>query len=84
MTCRELIVYILANGLEDKTIEELAANPTEMFGLISEVEVATKFGVDIPTVRIWHSIGLMNGVEFRGALFFPKSVIDPRKKERYE
>ena len=83
MTCREFIIFILANGLENERVEDLAEELPKFLGLISEEQVAVKFGVDVPTVRIWHNLGMIKGVPYEGALYFHDDVVDPRKGEKH-
>ena len=67
MTGRELIVYILTNGLED----EPAFKDGVFIGFVSEFEFAKKFNVGIPTVRAWLDLGIIEGVRVGEAYYFP-------------
>lgn len=75
MTGRELIIYIMKNGLED---EEVIKNGV-FVGLIGEDEVATRFGVGVNTIKAWHALGRIEGHRINGYLRFRKDVTDPRK-----
>ena len=80
MTGRDLIIYIMKNGLEN---EEIIKDGV-MVGLISEDKVAAKFGVAVGTVRAWVTLGMLKGIRVGDDLMFLKNVTDPRKtnKER--
>lgn len=58
MTGRDLIMYILMNGLEDEPI----IRNGKFIGLLSANEVAGKMGTGVETVRAWVSLGIMDGV----------------------
>lgn len=80
MTGRELILYILNNGLENEEVIKGGV----MVGLISEEKVAARFGVGIATVRTWVTLGKLKGIRVGNDLMFLNNVTDPRKtnKER--
>lgn len=67
MTGRELIIYILANGLEDKPLYENG----ELLGFMTPEEAATKFDVGVATIHIWVGLGMLDGVQIADALFIP-------------
>ena len=71
MTGRELIIYILMNNLEDK---EIVANG-KLVGFMNEKEAAIKFGVDIPTIKAWCSLGMLKGITIGNAVYFPKDAV---------
>ena len=75
MTGRELIIYIMSNGLEDKEVIKDGV----FVGLVSEDEVAVKFGVGVGTVRAWATLGRISGTWINGHLYFLSNVTDPRK-----
>lgn len=76
MTGRDLIIYILQNGLEDKEVFEDGV----FIGFMTEEEAAVKFEVGVPTIRAWHSLGFINGVTIGDTLFIFKNATDPRIK----
>lgn len=53
MTGRELIIYILENGLENEPVFRDGI----FVGFISEEEFATKMKVGVATVRTWVQLG---------------------------
>lgn len=75
MTGRELVIYIMSNCLED---EEVIKDGV-FVGLISEDEVAVKFGVGVGTVRAWATLGRISGTWIHDRLYFLDNVTDPRK-----
>lgn len=74
MTGRDLIIYILQNNLEDKNVFENGV----FIGLMTEEEAAVKFEVGVPTIRAWHSLGFIEGVEIGEKTFIFKNTEDPR------
>jgi hypothetical protein len=75
MTGRDLIIYILEHNLED---EEVLKNGI-FVGFISEDELAVKFEVGVSTIRAWHALDMIEGVNLNGTLYFLNGVTDPRK-----
>lgn len=71
MTGRDLIIYILNNGLEDDAIEI----DGRFFGFMSEGEAAVKFKVGIATIRTWCATGIIDGVMMGGEYY-----VDPDAK----
>lgn len=74
MTGRELIIYILRNGLEG---EEIFKNGT-FLGFLTEEEVAEKFDVGVATVKLWIELGALKGITIGELRLFPIDVEDPR------
>jgi hypothetical protein len=77
MTGRDLILYILENKLED----ELVIKDGVFIGLMSDDEVAIKFGVGVSTIRAYHTLGMLDGIEIMGRLYFLRNVKDPKEKD---
>lgn len=75
MTGRELIIYIMSNNLEN---EEVIKDGV-FVGLISEDQLAAKFGVGVATVWAWYFLGEIKGIQIGDHLYFLKDVADPRK-----
>lgn len=73
MTGRELILYILQNNLEN----DILFKDGVFVGLISDEEVAVKFGVGVATVRAWYWTGMIKGVKINDALYFWRNVERP-------
>lgn len=68
MTGRELIIYILKNGLEDKPIFGEGA----FFDFMSEEEFAARMEVGVATVRAWIEIGFLTAVRIGDAYYIPR------------
>lgn len=71
MTGKELILYILNNDLEN---EEIFVDG-HLIGFIDEEEAAEKFGVGISTIKAWHTLGMMRGLQIGDTLYFPKDAV---------
>ena len=77
MTGRDLILFILENKLED----ELVIKDGIFMWLMSEDEVAAKFGVGVSTVRVYNTLGMLDGIKIKDKLYFLRNVKDPREKD---
>lgn len=82
MTGRELIIYILENGLEDEPVFK-----DGMFmGLMTVGQAAAKWDVGAATVGTWARIGWIDHVIFEGKIFIPANAkrpeLEPRKDEQ--
>ena len=69
MTGRDLIVYILENGLED----EVVFSDGRFLGFVSEGEVAKKMMVGVATVRVWVDEGILPGVHIGDHIYIPSN-----------
>lgn len=69
MTGRDLIIFILANNLEDFE-----------FDVMNEIEVAAKFNVGVETVKQWVKNGDIIGMSMNDHIYFTPNVQDPRSK----
>ena len=58
MTGKELIIYILQNNLEDEPISLDGG----FLDFISVDEAAAKFEVGPETVKIWFTLGIIDGI----------------------
>lgn len=65
MTGRELIIYILSNGLEDEPVFK----DGKFVGLLTVREAAVKFNVGVETVKAWYVMGKIKGVTFGSDLY---------------
>lgn len=74
MTGRDLIIYILQNGLEDRNVDTIMSKY-----FIGEEEVAKKFGVGVETIKTWYILHLINGFMVGNELYLPSTITDPRK-----
>ena len=73
MTGRELIVYILENGLEDDPIYENG----RFIGYMTAMEAAQKFDVGVATIWVWAMSGKMDGLMIGGTLYIPVNAVRP-------
>lgn len=67
MTGRELILYILENGLEDEPVFK----DGKFIGFITAGEAAVKLNVGVPTVYVLVSQRKLDGVFINGAMYIP-------------
>lgn len=67
MTGRDLIIYILSNGLEDEPIFK----DGKVLGFMTEVEAALKFNVGITTIRVWCDCNMIDHVLIGKELYIP-------------
>lgn len=67
MTGRELILYILENGLEDEPIFK----DGKFIGFITAGEAAAKMDVGVATVYVLISLGKLRGVMVNGSMLVP-------------
>ena len=70
MTGRDLIMYILSNGLENEEIYK----DGRVLGFITAAEAATKFDVGIPTVVLWVQLDMLDGVTIGSDLYIPANA----------
>ena len=65
MTGRDLIIYILKNGLED----ELVFKDGKFIGFITISDAAAKMGVGVSTVAAWISQGKIDASIICGTIY---------------
>ena len=70
MTGRELIIYILTNGLEDEPIYE----DGKILGFITATEAAEKFNVGLATIKVWINEGMLDGIRIGEELYIPANA----------
>lgn len=76
MTGRDLIIYILSNGLEDKPIFEDGS----VLGFLTVTEAAQKFEVGTATVTLWCSFGMLDHIRIGGQTYIPVNAEPCTKK----
>ena len=64
MTGRELVLYILANNLEDDTVSFMTMS-----------EAAVKFHVGIETIRAWVSLGQLDSIQINSEIYIPEKAV---------
>ena len=67
MTGRDLIIYILKNGLEDKPVFENG----QFIGFVTTEEAAVKKQVGQATIQAWVDLGFMEGVTVKPGIYIP-------------
>lgn len=70
MTGRELILYILSNGLEDEPVFK----DGKFIGFITASDAAVKFGVGVPTIYVWVTQHKLEGVLIGDTLYIQDNV----------
>lgn len=82
MTGRELIMFILLNGLED----ELIVDEIELLDEICMTveEAAVKFGVGVPTVRVWADNDVIPKLVFNDKTYILKNTPNPMVRKEVE
>lgn len=82
MTGRDLIIYIMENGLEDCSVFE----DGRYLGFMNVSETASKFNVGPATIETWLQIGWIKGIKVDGRVYIPANAkrpeLEPRKDEK--
>lgn len=73
MTGRDLIIYIMENGLEDEPVYR----DGRFLGFMNEIDAAIKFNVSTATVQTWVKLGMLKGVVIGERLFIPANATNP-------
>ena len=74
MTGRELIIFIMENGLEDSKLFEDA---TPGAGFHSLIDAAHKFDVGESTIKVWCERNLIPSIKIGDTYYVPKSAKRP-------
>lgn len=64
-TCRDLILYILENKLEDKSINEIYC----LKNFITVKRAAVKYNVGEETIKTWFALGILGGIQIGNTLY---------------
>lgn len=75
MTGRELIIYILANGLEDEPVFKNG----KFIGFVTPTEVAVKEHVGTATVHTWMHQGRLESEAVMEGIYIPADYKSPMK-----
>ena len=67
MTGRELIMHILANGLEDEPVFK----DGRFIGFVTIGEAAAKLNVGVATIYVWIHQGRLEGVPIGDTIYLP-------------
>lgn len=77
MTGRDLIIYIIQNGLENEPVYE----DGKILGFMNELEAAVKFNVNTATIRVWIGLKMLDGVLIGGIWYIPANAKNPMNKD---
>lgn len=72
MTGRDIVIYILKNNFEDKSIYEIISD-----SLMACDEAADKFNVGISTVKTWAQLGMIPCFKIGGSIYILKTAKKP-------
>lgn len=72
MTGRELIIYILRNGLEDEPV----FGEDSLFDFMSEGDFAARMEVGVATVRTWIEMEFLTAVCIGGTYYIPRKYTE--------
>ena len=67
MTGRELIIYILENGLEDEQV----IKDGNIIGHMTDINMAAHLGYGLATVRAYIEIGALNATKLGETYYIP-------------
>lgn len=76
MTGKDLIIYILANNLEDEPV----FLDKEFLNLMTETEAAVKLKVGVATIRTWFDLGMIDGVKVGDGIYILPNAKLKRKE----
>ena len=71
MTGRELIVYILENGLEDEPVFK----DDKFVGFITVAEAAGKMDVGTATIEAWAALGMLDSINVVEGVYISESIL---------
>lgn len=77
MTGRDLIIYILENGLEDELVFDDKRVGRELLGFMTAMDAAREFGVGLATIRVWYDLGFIKGFKIGDAYFISANIKNP-------
>lgn len=77
MTCRDLMIYILSNGLEDEPIFKDGT----FVGFMSEEEAAAKLRVGVASIRAGFELGIFQGFKLGQQVFILKDLNRGKENE---
>lgn len=80
MTGRELIIYIMENGLEDEPVFKDGS----FIGFMTASEAAVKMNVGVATIYVWASQKRLDGVFVGDILHIPADATAPIRNETWK
>ena len=78
MTGRDLILYILENGLENDPVFKDGG----FIGFLTPTEVAAKMHVGVATIYAWMDMGFLEYADVNGVLYVPANFKIASKREQ--
>lgn len=76
MTGRDLVIYIVSNGLEDEPIY----SDSTLLGLLTIEDVSKREEVGTATVYAWIKRGMLDSVSIGDAIFVPVTYKTPERR----
>lgn len=76
MTGKDLIIYILENGLLDKPVYE----DGRFLGFMTAMEAAIKFEVGVATIDLWVKMGSLDAIKLGDEIYIPADAKNPKTK----
>lgn len=76
MTGRDLILYILQNGLEDEPVFDSGI----LLGFMNEMEAAIRFDVGTSTIRAWIDMNMLPAIKLGNMFYIPVNAAKPEFK----
>lgn len=73
MTGRDLILYILANGLENEPVFKNG----NFIGFVTAADVAKKLDVGFATIHTWIHQGRIDSVSVKEGIYIPANYVSP-------
>ncbi len=80
MLGKDLIIYILQNGLENEPVYE----DGRLLGFMNVMEAAIKFDVGAATIETWIKMEQLDSVRIGNVIFIPADAKDPRERNNDE
>lgn len=76
MTGKDLIIYILENGLLDEPVFK----DGRLLSFMTAMEAAIKFEVGVATIELWVKLGSIEGIRIGNELYIPADAKNPKLK----
>lgn len=76
MTGKDLIIYILENGLLDEPV----IKGGRLLGFMTAMEAAIKFEVGLATIDLWVTMGSLEGIRLGDEIYIPADAKNPKLK----
>lgn len=73
MTCREFIMYVMENHLEDEPL----LKDGRLIGTMTMMEAAAKMEVGAATIYTWVAQGLLPYLVIEGGVYIPANAVSP-------